>query len=200
MQTSRVTADVTTVAPTVGRRRRGAPASPPRSAARRAPRVRHARHAYAVGPVRFVTGVAVIVAVATAAFGIEAYVRAGHEQARVSALQADLTSLQQRVATDEHGAASERRNIRKASAQASSARRAVARFGWALQSVPSEAQVAGVRNEFAAYAACIPQLQREIAGLGVSWKFNPAKHSIDLFKLSTAAPISASCASALTGR
>src|SRR5579884_3077114 len=195
MQTSRVVADVTTTA----RRRRGAPASPSRSAARRAPRGRHARHAYPAGPVRFVTGVAVIVALATAAFGVEAYVRAGHDQTRIAALQADLTSLQERVVTDEHGAASVRRNIRKATAQAASARRAVARFGWALQSVPSEAQVAGVRSEFAAYAACIPQLQREIAGLGVSWKFNPAKHSIDLFKLSTAAPISASCASALTG-
>jgi hypothetical protein len=192
MQTSRVVADVSTVR----RRRPGAPAGPARPAARRAGR---ARHAHPVGPVRFVNGVAVIVALATAAFGIEAYVRAGHDQARISALQADLTSLQQRVATDEHGAASLKRNVRKAASQASSARRAVARFGWALQSVPSEAQVAGVRNEFAAYAACIPQLQREIAGLGVSWKFNPAKHSIDLFKLSTTAPISTSCASALTG-
>ena len=196
MQTSRVMADVTAV----GRRRRGAPGIPPRSAARRAPRARHGRHAYAVGPVRFVTGVAVIVAVATAAFGIEAYVRAGHDQARIVALQADVTSLQQRVAGDEHGAVDLRRAVRKAAAQAASARRAVARFGWALQSVPSEAQVAGVRNEFAAYAACIPQLQREIAGLGVSWKFNPAKKSIDLFKLSTTAPISTSCASALSGR
>jgi hypothetical protein len=142
--------------------------------------------------------VAVIVALATAAFGIEAYVRAGHEQTRIAALQADLTNLQQRVATDEHGAASERQKVRKVAAQASSVRRAMGRFSWALQSVPSEAQVAGVRNEFAAYAACIPQLQREIAGLGVSWRFNPAKQAIDLFKLTTTAPISASCASALT--
>lgn len=196
MQTSRVMADATTV----GRRRRGARDIPPRSAARRAPRVRHRRHAYAIGPVRFVTGVAVIVALATAAFGIEAYRRVGHEQARITALQADLASLQQRVAGDEHGSVGLRKDVRHAAAQAASAHRAVARFGWALQSVPSEAQVAGVRNEFADYASCIPQLQREIAGLGVSWRLNPSKNSIDFFKLSTNAPISASCASALTGR
>jgi hypothetical protein len=147
-----------------------------------------------------VTGVVAIVAVATAVFGIEAYVRAGHEQQRITALQADMAGLQRRMSADEHGAASMGQHVRKVAAQASSARRAVARFNWALQSVPSEAQVAGVRNEFAAYAACIPQLQREIAGLSVSWRVNPSKASIDFFKLSTAAPISGSCASALTGR
>jgi hypothetical protein len=147
-----------------------------------------------------VTGVAVIVAVAAGAFGIEAYVRAGHEQKRLTALQADLAGLQRRVDADEHGAAGVRQRVGKVAAQATRTRRAVAHFNWALQSVPSEAQVAGVRNEFAAYAACIPQLQREIAGLGVSWKINPSKASIDFFKLSTAAPISSSCASALSGR
>jgi hypothetical protein len=150
--------------------------------------------------VRFVTGVAVIVALATATFGIEAYVRAGHQQTRIASLEADLAHLQQRMAADERAAAGTRQHIRSVAAQANSAHRAVARFRWALQSVPSEAQVAGVRNELAAYAACIPQLQSEIAGLGVSWKVNPSKTAIDFFKLSTTAPISASCASALTGR
>ena len=196
MQTSHVVADVSTA----GARRRGAPPRSSSETVRRAPRVRAARRAYPLGPARFVTGVAVIVALATAAFGIEAYVRAGHQQTRISALQADLARLQQRVTTDEHGAAGMRQHVRSVAAQASGARRAVTRLRWALQSVPSEAQVAGVRNEFAAYASCIPQLQREIAGLGVSWKVNPSKTSIDVFKLSTNAPISASCASALTGR
>src|SRR5579884_2589402 len=163
MQTSRVGADVTTA----GRRRRGAPPSALPATARRARRVRYVRHAYPVWPARFVTGVAVVIAVSTAAFGVEAYVRAGHDQTRIAALQADLANLQQRVAGDERSAASERRHVRRVAAQASSARRAVAGFKWALQSVPSESQLAGVRNQFAAYAACIPQLQREIAGLGV---------------------------------
>lgn len=195
MQTSRVMADVTPA----GRRRRGAPPSSLAAARRRARRIRHTRPGYPLGPARFVTGVVAIVAVATAVFGIEAYVRAGHEQTRITALQGDIASLQHRLDADEHGAARMQQHVRKVAAQASSARRAVARFSWALQSVPSEAQVAGVRNEFAAYAACIPQLQREIAGLGISWRVNPSKTSIDFFKLSTEAPISASCASALTG-
>ena len=195
MQTSRVMADVTTA-----RRRRGAPPSSVSAAARRARWVRPARRAYPLGPVRFVTGVAVIVALATAAFGVEAYVRAGHQQARITALQADLASLQQRMTADEHSVAGVRQRVHSVAAQASGARRAVNRLKWALQSVPSEAQVAGVRNEFAAYAGCIPQLQREIAGLGVSWRVNPGKNSINFFKLSTNAPISTSCESALTGR
>jgi hypothetical protein len=196
MQTSHVVTDVTTA----GGRRRGAPARSSTAPPRRPRRVSAGRRPYPLGPARFVTGVAVIVAVATAAFGIEAYVRAGHQQMRISALQADLARLQQRVAADEHGAAGLSRHVRSVAAQAIGARRAVSRLRWALQSVPSEAQVAGVRNEFAAYAGCIPQLQREIAGLGVSWRVNPSRSSVDFFKLSTNAPISASCASALTGR
>jgi hypothetical protein len=195
MQTSRVMADVTTA-----RRRREAPPSSVSAAARRARWVKPARRAYPLGPARFVTGVAVIIALGTAAFGVQAYVRAGHQQMRIAALQADLAALQQRVTSDEHSAASVRRRVHTVAVQASGARRAVSRLQWALQSVPSEAQVAGVRNEFAAYAGCIPQLQREIAGLGISWRVNPSKTSINFFKLSTNAPISTSCASALTGR
>ncbi len=185
---------------TAGRRRRGALPRGRRVPARRRSGARRARSAYPQGGVRFVTGVAVIVAMATAAFGIEAYVRAGHQQSRIAALQADVIALQQRVSTDEQGVASERSHLRSVAAQASSARQALARFSWALQSVPSQAQVAGVRNELAAYAACIPQLQSEIAGLGVSWRIDPTKPATDYFRLSTAAPISVSCARALTGR
>ncbi len=196
MQTSHFTAEVGTA----GRRLREAPRAPEPGVGSRARRARYARRGYPQGRVRFVTGIAVIVAVAAGMFGIEAYVRAGHEQSRIAALQADMAGLQQRIAADEQVVTNDRRHVALVAAQAGSARRALARFGWALQSVPSEAQVAGVRSEFADYAACIPQLQREIAGLGISWKVNPGKPSIDFFKLSTNAPISTSCASALTGR
>jgi hypothetical protein len=196
MRTSHFRADVVST----GRRFRDAPRAPEPGVASRARRARHERRGYPQGRVRFVTGMAVIVAVAAGAFGIEAYARAGHEQARIAALQSAVAGLQQRVLADERVANSDRRHIDQVAVQAGGARRALARFGWALQSVPSEAQVAGVRNEFAAYATCIPQLQREIAGLGISWKVNPGKPSIDFFRLSTNAPISTSCASALTGR
>jgi cell division protein FtsB len=198
MQTSRIEADVSIY----DRRRGAAPPHVTRRVSRgRTRRIGQARrYGYTKGPARFVAGVAVIVALATAAFGVEAYVRAGHEQKRITALQADLAGLKQRIATDEDGAASVQQNVRKVAAQARSAHRDVAHFNWALQSVPSEAQLAGVRNEFAAYAACIPELQSEIAGLGVSWRVNPSKSSIDFFKLFTRAPISGSCARTLSGR
>jgi hypothetical protein len=195
-QTIRVGADAG-----LAERRRGGTQPPGRrQAARRARGARHVRNGYPQGRVRFVTGVALIVALATATFGVEAYVRVSRAQSRVATLQADLASLKQRVYADEHGAASDRRHVRTVAAQASSARGAFARVSWALQSVPSEAQMAGVRNELAAYAACTRQLQSEIAGLGISWRVNAAKPSADYFKLSTAAPISASCSNALTGR
>lgn len=196
MHSSHFTAEVGTA----GRRLRQAPRAPEPGVGSRARRARYARRGYPQGRVRFVTGMAMILAVAVGTFGIEAYVRAGHEQARISVLQADLAGLQQRIAVDEHVVANDRHHVAQVAAQASRASRALARFSWALQSVPSEAQVAGVRSEFAGYAACIPQLQREIAGLGISWRVNPGKPSIDFFRLSTNAPISTSCASALTGR
>lgn len=196
MRSSHFTAEVGTA----GRRLRQAPRAPEPGVGSRARRARYARRGYPQGRVRFVTGMAMILAVAVGTFGIEAYVRAGHEQARIAVLQADLAGLQQRIAADEHVVANDRHHVAQVAAQASRASRALARFSWALQSVPSEAQVAGVRSEFAGYAACIPQLQREIAGLGISWRVNPGKPSIDFFRLSTNAPISTSCASALTGR
>jgi hypothetical protein len=164
---------------------------------RRARRARRVRIGYPLPQVRFVTGLALVAALAMATVGIEAYARAGRQQARITVLQSELAGLQRRIAADEAGAATERRHVRSVAAQATSARRALSRVSWALQSVPSEAQVAGVRNELAAYASCIPQLQREIAGLGISWRIDPVKPSTDYFRLGTAAPVSTSCRSAL---
>jgi hypothetical protein len=202
IQTGRVGVD----AAVVDRRRGGAGRAgsvrggPPRRVRGAPRRARRARTGYPLPQVRFVTGLALIAALTMATVGIEAYVRAGHQQARITALQAQLAGLQRRVAADERGAAAERRHVRSVAAQAVSARRALSRVNWALQSVPSEAQIAGVRDELAAYASCIPQLQREIAGLGISWRVDPAKPASGYFRLGTVAPISASCRSALTGR
>jgi hypothetical protein len=149
---------------------------------------------------RFVTGMVLIVALATAGFGVAAYTRVSRDQTRIVGLQSQVMGLEQRLAADEHGAASDRRHVRSVAAQASSARRALQRFSWALQSVPSEAQVAVVRNQLAAYAACIPQLQSEIAGLGISWRIDPTKPAADYFRLATATPMSTSCFRALSGR
>lgn len=196
-QTRRVGTDAV-----IADRGRGGGTPPPRrrpQGSRERP-VRPARRGLPLPRVRFVTGLALIVALAMATVGIQAYVRAGHQQSRITALQGELGRLQHRIEADEVRAAGDRRHVRSVAAQAESARRAVARVSWALQSVPSQAQVAGVRNQLADYAACIPQLQREVAGLHLSWTLDPAKPSNDNLRLSTTAPISASCRSALTGR
>ena len=194
IQTRRVGAD----AAIVERKRRGAP--PGVGRVPRARRRRRGRSGYPLPQVRFVTGLALIVALAMATVGIQAYVRAGHQQARITALQTELAGLQRRISTDETVAAGQRRRVQSVAAQAGKATRALSRLSWALQSVPSQAQVAGVRNQLAAYASCIPQLQSEIAGLAISWRIDPTKPATDSFRLSTAAPISASCRTALTGQ
>lgn len=155
--------------------------------------MRRERPGYPLPRVRFVTGLALVVALAMATVGIQAYMRADRQQARIVALQAHLAGLERRVAADERAAAGERGRVRSVAAQASGARRAVARVSWALQSVPSQAQLAGVRNALTTYAACMPQLQREIAGLHLGWRIEAAKPSTDSFRLSTAAPLSPSC-------
>ena len=140
-----------------------------------------------------------IIAAAGAAWGANGATLVSRSRARIASLQAQLASLQQRVATDEHAAASQRRQLHGVAARSGGVQQSLQRINWALQSVPSEAQVASVRNDLAAYAGCIPQLQREIDGLGLSWRIDPAKPSTDSFKLFTAAPVSAKCAAALTG-
>jgi hypothetical protein len=174
-----------------------------RSMARRAPRVKRRRTAHAQGRLRFVTGIVLIVAIATAVFGVEAYKRAAHSEQRVATLQSDLASLEQRVAGDERAAAGDRQHARSVAARATAAQRSVQRVNWQLQSVPTEAQLAGMRNElaaYAAYAACIPALQSEIDGLRLNWRIDANKPATDSFKLFTTASAPASCSGAASSR
>jgi hypothetical protein len=184
----------------VGRRARRLQARRVRSQEHRAAEVRRARLRRTHGKLRFATGLVLIVALVAAAFATEGFVKASRSQRRVATLQAELYSLQQRVADDEHRAVSERQHVRTVAARASSAQKSVRHLSWLLQSVPSQAQLASVRNEFAPYAACLPQLERELSGLGISWKIDRAKPSGDYFRLFTEAPMSASCGAALGSR
>jgi cell division protein FtsB len=183
----------------VGRRARRIQARRVRSQERRATEVRRARLRRNHGTLRFASGIVLIVALVAAGFGAEGYVKASRSQRRVATLQAELDGLQQRIADDEQRAASDRRHVRTIAARASSAQKSVRHVSWLLQSVPSEAQLASVRNEFAPYATCLPQLERELSGLGISWKIDPAKPASDYFRLFTRAPSSAACG-ALGGR
>jgi cell division protein FtsB len=170
-----------------------------RSMARRTPRVKRRPTVHAQGRLRFVTGLVLIIALATAIFGVEAYKRAARSEQHVAALQAELSSLGQRVADDERAAAGDRLHARSVAARATAAQRSVQRVNWQLQSVPSEAQLAGMRNELAAYAAyatCIPALQTEINGLRLTWRIDADKPATDSFKLFTSAPAPASCSGA----
>ncbi len=173
------------------------------SAARRAAAVRRAGTARAHGPLRFATGIVLVVALAAAGFGVEGYLKAAHSQAKVAALDANLASLQRRVDADERAAAGQRRQVRRFTARATAGQRSLAqslkRLDWQLQSVPSEGQLAGMRNQLAAYAACVPQLRNEIDGLGINWRIDSSKPSADYFKLVTATPTSASCGATLAG-
>ena len=128
------------------------------------------------------------------------FTQASRSQARVAALRADLSGLQQRIAADESGVASERLHVRSVAAKAIGVQRSLDHVSWELASVPTEAEVARVRGQLAAYAACMPQLRRELEGLGINWRVDPAKPSTDYFKLVTVAPMSPSCSAALTGR
>ncbi len=163
------------------------------SRARRAPRVRRKRTLHTQGKLRFASGVMLMIALVTAGFGVDAYLRADRSQQRVVALQADLASLQQRVSADERAVAGDRRHARAVAAHAAAAERSVSKFGWQLQSLPSEAQLAGLRNDVANYAACIPQLQNEIGNLRLNVRIDAAKPASDSFKLFTATPASPSC-------
>jgi len=171
-----------------------------RSVARRPPRTRRGRAARVQGPLRFATGIVLIVAIGTAVFGVEAYKRAARSEQRVATLQSALASLEQRVAGDERSAAGDRLHARSVAARASAAQRSVQRVNWQLQSVPSEGQLAGMRTELAAYAACIPALQSEIDGLRLNWRIDADKPATDAFKLFTTAPAPASCSGAVSGR
>jgi hypothetical protein len=158
------------------------------------------RGAYPRGVLRFATGVVLIVALAAAGFGAASYSRAARSETRVASLQAEVAALRQRLAGDEQAAAGERQHAGSVVARANAAQQTIKRFSWRLQSVPTEGQLAALRNEVAAYAACLPQLQREFNGLRLSWRIDATKPSADSFRLFTSARASASCSAALSGR
>jgi cell division protein FtsB len=167
---------------------------------RRSIPARRWRHAYeAHRRLWLAVFVAMGVAVAGATWGIRGATQVSHSRAQIVSLQAELARLQERVTADERTAASARQQSRRVAARAGDVQQSLQRINWALQSVPSQAQVATVRNDVAAYAGCIPQLQREIDGLRLSWRIDPARPSSNSFKLFTAAPVSGSCAAALAG-
>jgi uncharacterized protein HemX len=171
---------------------RASPAATP--AARRTVAVRRRRHPYeAHGRLWLAMFVAMGVAVAGATWGIRGATQASHSHSQIAALQAQVASLQGRVAADERTAASQRLQLRRVAARAGNVQQSLRRVNWALQSVPSQEQIGSVRNSVASYAGCIPQLQREIDGLALTWKIDAAKPSSDSFKLFTTTPVSASC-------
>lgn len=149
------------------------------------------------GEVRFIGGLLLVVALTAGGFGVDGLIQASRMRSRVSSLQGELTSLQQRVAADEQGSASERIEVGKVAGKATgierSMSRTLGRVSWTLQSVPSEAELARVRSQLDADAACIGQLQGQLDGLGIDWRIDPAKPSSDYFKLSSGAPASATC-------
>jgi uncharacterized protein HemX len=158
----------------------------PPAVRRRAP-VRRRKHAYASeGRVWLAVVAALVIAAAGAIWGARA-------QLQSSRAHSELAALQRRVAGDERTNAGLRRHLSTVAARTGGVQRSLQRINWTLQSVPSEAQLAGVRNHVAAYAACLPQLQREIDGLGLSWRINAAKPSRDSFRLFTSRRASSSC-------
>jgi hypothetical protein len=163
--------------------------------------VRDAGRAPSPAPVRFVAGVALVIALAATAVAVEGFMQASRSQQRLAALQAQLRSFGQRIGSDERSAVGERQLMRGVAARAAGAQRSLDHVSWQLQSLPSETEVARVRGELGAYAACIPRLQGEIDGLGIVWKRAPAKPRTDFFKLfTTAAPKATSCSAALKRR
>ncbi len=141
-----------------------------------------------------------IIALAAVVIAFEGFAQASRSQSRVAALQAQLSTLQSRLSADESGVASERLHVRSVAARAIGVQRSLDHVDWELASVPTEAEVARVRGQLAAYAACMPQLRRELDGLGINWRIDPSKPSADYFKLVTVAPLSSSCSAALAGR
>jgi hypothetical protein len=152
---------------------------------------------------RFLGGVLLMVALTASGFGVEGLIQASHERSHVSALQAQVTSLTQRLAADEQGVASERAEVGKVAGRATgvarSVSRSLARISWSLQSVPSEGEMARLRGTLDVYAACVGQLQDELNGLGINWRIDAAKPSTDSFKLFTTARPSGACAAVSGG-
>jgi hypothetical protein len=187
-------------AATAERPARRVPSRPTTRAAARTQGFSRASGAYSQNRLRFVTGIALVIAVVAGVIGYEGFAQASRSQKRLAALQGELSAFQRRLSADEAGVASERLHVRSVAAKAIGVQKSLNHVNWELASVPTEAEVARVRGALDSYAACMPQLRRELEGLGINWRIDPVKPASDYFKLVTVAPMSASCATLLAGR
>src|SRR5947209_2346786 len=105
-----------------------APMPPTRAA--KPHRVRGGGRAPSPAPVRFVAGVALVIALAATAVAVEGFTQASRSQQRVAALQAQLRSFQLRIGADERSAAGERQLMRRVAARATGAQRSLDRVSW----------------------------------------------------------------------
>lgn len=141
-----------------------------------------------------------MLALASAMFTVQGLTQLSRSQARIAALESNVRSLGARIAADEHTATADRRHVNTVVTQATGTARAVNHLNWELTSVPTEAEVAHMRGELAVYNACLPELNRDVDRLAITWKINPTRPSMDYFKPFSSAPMSAACSAALAGR
>jgi hypothetical protein len=159
---------------------------------RRAVTVRRVPSKRGHASLRFVTGGALILALAGVAFGARGYLEASTAESQTAALRGTVSTLESRLSMDEARAAHEQKRVGAAAAQAARAGRQSSRVASQLADIPP--QVQALQADLAWYSACLPQLQREITGLVISWHMGPFKASPDYATLVDKAPISSACA------
>jgi hypothetical protein len=145
-------------------------------------------------------GIALAIALAAVAIAYQSFMQASRSQSQLTIMQSRLTAMQQQLGAAASGVALEREHVRSVAAKAIGVQRSLNHVNWELASVPTESELARVRGQLSAYAACMPQMRRELEGLGINWKIDPAKPTADYFKLVTVAPMSTSCSTLLSGR
>ena len=146
------------------------------------------------------TGGALVIAFVATAFATVGLLQAGRSGRRVTALRAELAALEQRMGADESAAAIQRRYVHGVAAKAIGAQRSLQQVSWEVEALPTETEVARLRGELSAYAACIPQLQRELAGLGMSVRIAAGRGRPRSLTPFATRPLSPACSALLAGR
>lgn len=140
---------------------------------------------------RIIAGVTLVLAIV--ALGLGGYGIVNFEPKASAASTSRITAAQVRTLTAE--VASLKRQLKSQGSQLANAQSSI----FSLQDSTTAGQVSGLKRTVAHLTTCLPQLQTEIGGLGISWQINGFDTSKDSFNITNPTIISSDCSGVLYG-
>jgi hypothetical protein len=143
---------------------------------------------------RWVTGVALVIALVGVALGVVSLVRA-EPKSSVTPLRSEVASLHRQLTATNLKLAHTNSSLQTAEASLTTVQADVGN----IQSSSTAGQIAGLKRTVSQMQTCVPEIQTEIGGLSVDWNISGTDANQDSFDIANPTIISTDCSKTLYG-